>query len=197
MEGRGQGFEGLKLRKTSQTKRLRARKQGGGGGKGSLRRGHQAGGGTWRRQDGPGRRKECERGGGHLWGLEKTSFSPICSHLSLSQRSNSGSRQGPLAHPSLLAPWTAPKKGAAKPPLLLPQPVCRKDIWRPEHTLLTQPEINISRETELVLSVFTAKGQAGLWGAGPAGGTSALGRSIWPGHCHRPACASEPAPAFP
>lgn len=30
--------------------------------------------------------------------------------------------------------------------------------------LPTRPEINISRETELVLSVFTAKGQAGWWG---------------------------------
>lgn len=35
------------------------------------------------------------------------------------------------------------------------------------HTLPTRPEINISRETELVLSVFTAQGQAGQWGRGP------------------------------
>lgn len=37
---------------------------------------------------------------------------------------------------------------------------------RGQHTLPTRPEINISRETELVLSVFTAKGQAGWWGRG-------------------------------
>lgn len=37
-----------------------------------------------------------------------------------------------------------------------------------QHTFPTRPEINISRETELVLSVFTAKSQAGGWGKGQA-----------------------------
>lgn len=65
--------------------------------------------------------------------------------------------QGPTDCPQQLPSPSPPAPG---------QPAGR--TCRGQHTLPTRPEINISRETELVLSVFIAKGQAGWWGKGQA-----------------------------
>lgn len=82
-----------------------------------------------------------------------------------------------LAQPSG-APQIAPKPPS--PPHLLPQ-ASPQEEQAEASTLPTRPEINISRETELVLSVFTAKGQAGWWGRGqPEAPVQPWGHSTWP-----------------
>lgn len=92
-----------------------------------------------------------------LWDLERNQFlsSPP------NQHSDSGSKQEPQGTPflpCLWAPQIAPNSCQAPSPPAPGHPTGR--THRGQHTLPTRPEINISRETELVLSVFTAKGQA-------------------------------------
>lgn len=107
------------------------------------------------------------------------------------QHSDSSSRPEPQGMPFLALP-SSPPDCPSRPPSPLtscPRPARRKDRRRPAHaphsTLPTRPKINISRETELVLSVFTAKGQA-EWGEGrgrpeephPALGPTASGPAL-------------------
>lgn len=72
--------------------------------------------------------------------------------------------QGTPFLPCLRGPTDCPQQLPSPSPPAPGQPAGR--TRRGQHTLPTRPEINISRETELVLSVFTAKGQAGWWGKG-------------------------------
>lgn len=74
--------------------------------------------------------------------------------------------QGMAFQPCLQGPMDCPQQLPSPSPPAPGQPAGR--TCRSQHTLPTRPEINISRETELVLSVFTAKGQAGWWGKGQA-----------------------------
>lgn len=113
-------------------------------------------------------RQECARGARVVRDLEKT-------------RSLSSPVPSPHSSIPVLAPreaWGTPflalTSGRRRPPhggCQAPSPPAPgQPAGRPQggqHTLPTRPEINISRETELVLSVFTAKDQAGWWGRGP------------------------------
>lgn len=84
---------------------------------------------------------------------------PTPPHRSSPQTPAPGGRRG--AHPSwpcLRRPTDCPPRLSSPSPPAPGQPAGR--TGRGQRTLPTRPEINISRETELVLSVFTAKGQA-------------------------------------
>lgn len=96
-------------------------------------------------------------------------FSPISSLLSARPASRfwqAGAPGTPFL-PCLQGPTDCPQQLPSPSPPAPGQPAGR--TRRGQHTRPTRPEINISRETELVLSVFTAKGQAGL-GRGGGGG---------------------------
>ena len=99
----------------------------------------------------PGRRSPC--------GRPSPSSPPTPPHCSSPQTPAPGGRRG--AHPSwpcLRRPTDCPPRLSSPSPPAPGQPAGR--TGRGQRTLPTRPEINISRETELVLSVFTAKGQA-------------------------------------
>lgn len=104
-----------------------------------------------------------------LWDLEKTQFLscqlPPLPQTSIQILAPSRSLRARPSCPAFGAPQIAPNRCQAPSPPAPGQPAGR--TRRGQHTLPTLPEINISRETELVLFVFTAKDQAGWWGRGP------------------------------
>lgn len=118
--------------------------------------------------DSTARKKDKNMGEGQvvLWNLEKNRFLSYPSSLPSFQPSASGSKRS-LGH-SLPGPDFRPHRlppagGCQAPSPPAPgQPAGRTQGG--QHTLPTRPEINISQETELVLSVFTAKDQAGYGG---------------------------------
>lgn len=124
---------------------------------------------------------------------------PISSLLSPKPAFRFCLQAGVSGHALPALPWgasqIAPNSCQAPSPPAPGQPAGR--TRRGQHTLPTRPEINISRETELVLSVFTAKGQAGWWGRGQLEESGPWPTASSPALPHIPFLCARASPSLP
>lgn len=133
---------------------------------------HQTGAKAWRQEPRADRADRLMTGTGGrqamLWDLEKNRSAPISFLLSPGPASVHTEHQAAASGHALpdpaLGPHRLPLTAAERSPPAPSQPAGR--TCGGQRTIPTRSEINISRETELVLPVFTAKDQTRWCGRG-------------------------------